>query len=142
MREDVFHLGIKALIFNKEGKLLLLKVNPEELKGFKGEPYWDIPGGRVQKEDGIEGTLRREVIEETGLEISEIEPLTMVLSNIRIPQGPEDDVGLILYVFKCLVEKADDIKLSNEHTEYGWFTKDEGKKLLAVKYPKEFTEKL
>ena len=142
MNEDTFHLGIKALIFNKEGKLLLLKVNPEELRGFKGEPYWDIPGGRVQRKDGIEGTLRREVTEETGLEISEIEPLAMTLSNIRIPQKSGGDVGLILYIFKCLVKNADKITLSGEHTEYGWFTKEEGKKLLEVKYPKEFTDKL
>jgi hypothetical protein len=48
MNEDFFHLGIKALIKNADGKILLLKVNTAKLKDFHGEPYWDIPGGRVQ----------------------------------------------------------------------------------------------
>ena len=34
MLEDCFHLGIKAIIRNGEGKILLLKVNPKQLKEF------------------------------------------------------------------------------------------------------------
>ncbi|MFH0712343.1 MAG: NUDIX domain-containing protein [Candidatus Jorgensenbacteria bacterium] len=142
MNEDIFHLGIKALIFNKEGKVLLLKVNLEELRGHNGEPYWDIPGGRIRKNDNVENTLRREVIEETGLEISRFEPFTMVVSNIRIPQSDGSDVGLVLSVFKCSAENTDGIILSKEHTDYKWFPKEEAGKLLSVKYPKEFTEKI
>ncbi len=142
MNEDLFHLGIKALIFNKSGEILLLKVNPKELKSYAGEPYWDIPGGRIRKNDTVGDTLRREVIEETGLKISGFEPFTMVVSNIRIPQSDGSDVGLVLSVFKCSVENDGGIALSGEHTDYGWFPKEEAGKLLSVKYPKELTEKL
>lgn len=64
--EDSFHLGIKALIRNSDGKALLLKVNKEQLKGYSGEAYWDIAGGRIHKNSTVEETLRREVEEETG----------------------------------------------------------------------------
>lgn len=67
MNEDCFHLGIKALIRNSEGKLLLLKVNPAQLRNHEGDPYWDLSGGRIHRGSTIEETLRREVAEETGI---------------------------------------------------------------------------
>ncbi len=102
--EDEFHLGIKAIIRNEEGKILLLKVNLKTLKGYQGEPYWDIPGGRIHKDSTIEETLRREVQEETGITtIESFTPFTMVLSkNIRIPVG-DKTVGLILSSYICNV---------------------------------------
>ena len=48
MSEDAYHLGVKALVRDADGKILLLKVNPAELKGAKNSNYWDLPGGRVQ----------------------------------------------------------------------------------------------
>lgn len=139
--EDVFHLGIKALIRNASGEILLLKVNPAKLKGTIKE-YWDIPGGRVQRGDTVEQTLRREVAEETGVtDIEDIQPLAMVLSNIRIPLQPED-VGLILSVFTCSIRPDTPITLSDEHIDLGWFAPKEAAQLLQVKYPQEFTSKI
>ncbi len=140
--EDKFHLGIKALIRNSKGKILLLKVNKEKLKAFTGEPYRDIPGGRIQKGSTIEETLKREVEEEIGIsEIKNIRPFSMVLSKIRIPQG-DDSVGLILGAYTCEIPENSEIKLSEEHVKAKWFPSDEVSKLLEVKYPVEFTEKI
>jgi 8-oxo-dGTP pyrophosphatase MutT (NUDIX family) len=141
MKEDTFHLGIKALIQNKESKILLLKVNPKELKNAK-EAYWDIPGGRIQRGASVKATLLRELEEETGIsKVQKITPFSMVLSNIRIPLD-EDDVGLVLGTYICTVNDAKDIKISKEHTEYSWFAPKKAAELLQVKYPKEFVEKL
>lgn len=140
--EDNFHLGIKALIRNYAGQILLLKVNKEKLKGFTGEAYWDIPGGRIQKGQTVEETLKREVEEEIGAkEVLNIKPFSMVLSKIRIPQG-DDSVGLILGAYTCEIPENTEIKLSNEHIEAKWFSPDEASKLLETKYPVEFTEKI
>jgi len=141
--EDKFHLGIKAIIRNSEGKILLLKTNLKKLKGYAGEPYWDIPGGRIHKSSSVKETLRREVEEETGItSIQDFSPFTMVLSNnIRIPVG-DKTVGLILSSYVCNVGNVSQIKLSDEHTEFGWFTPQEAEKLLAVKYPQEFVDKI
>lgn len=138
--EDKFHLGIKALITNKENKILLLKVNKEKLKNHNDETYLDIPGGRIQIVDTVENTLKREIEEETGIkEIYNIKPVNMVLSNIRIPLEKEN-VGLILSVYACNIAENAKIKLSEEHTEYAWFTPEEAAKLLEYKYPTEFTD--
>jgi len=142
MNEDLFQLGIKALIVNSDGKILLLKVNKEMLKGFSGDPYWDIPGGRIHRGSTIEETLKREVKEETGItNITNTTPLAMVLSNIRIPWN-NSDTGLILSVYVCEVNEPAEVILSNEHTEFRWFEPKEAGALLQVKYPKEFTEKI
>lgn len=141
MGEDIFHLGIKAVIRNSNDEILLLKVNLNNLSGTE-EAYWDIPGGRVQKGSNPEDTLIREIKEETGLEnILNIRPLTMVLSNLRIPVE-NGDVGLILSIFLCDIENIEKIELSEEHTKLIWANPKEAAELLKTKYPPEFVSKI
>jgi len=137
MGEDLFNLGVKGLI--KSGKqVLLLQINNGQLTRENRE-YWDLPGGRVQVGEEMEMALRREIQEETGLtEILNIRSLGMCLSHIRIPTGPQQDVGLILAVFQCEIHPEGEITLSKEHISYGWFTEEEAAELLTVKYPAEF----
>lgn len=120
-------------------KFLLLKVNPASLKGSQTD-YWDLPGGRVQKGDDVPDTLRREVEEEIGVtSISNVTQVGMVLSNIRIPIGDES-VGLILGFFACSIPESNDIILSSEHIDFGWFSAVEAARMLAIKYPQDFCE--
>lgn len=136
--EESYHLGIKGLIRDRKGKILLLKVNPAKLNG-KAD-YWDLPGGRVQKGDSIEDTFKREIAEEISIdEIEDVKPLAMVLSNIRIPVG-DDSVGLILGIYQCKILDGSDIKISDEHIAFDWFEPRKAAKLLEVKYPPEFCE--
>src|SRR5260221_13800315 len=139
MKEDLFNLGIKGLIRNSKGQILLLRVNPLALKKTT-KPYWDLPGGRIHKGFTVEETLLREIEEEIGISsITDIMPVNMVLSKIRIPTD-EGDVGLILAIYECHIDESQPIKLSEEHTEFSWFNPIEAAKLLEVKYPKEFTD--
>jgi 8-oxo-dGTP pyrophosphatase MutT (NUDIX family) len=145
--EDSFHLGIKALIKNSKGEILLLKVNPDKLifrKDWNGIPYWDIPGGRVKKGEGVLKTLKKEIYEETGIsQIKNIEPFLIVLSKIRIPlKDTNQSVGLILSSYTCEVPATSNIKLSEEHVEAKYFPPNEVAELLKIKYPKEFTDKI
>ena len=59
----------KAVIFNDEVEVLLLATdnNPQ----FEG--HWDLPGGHLKQGEGVEDGLRREVYEETGLNIQDVE---------------------------------------------------------------------
>lgn len=144
MNEDLFHLGIKAIIRNKSGEVLLLKVNVNELHNYTGTAYWDVPGGRIQKGETVEQALKREVKEETGINnIKNIKPLIMSLSNnFRIPT-PNGDVGLILSVYTCEFNgQIPKIKISEEHVEAKWFSPQETSELLKIKYPLELTSKI
>ena len=141
MHEDIFHLGIKGLVRNEAGKILLLKVNLAELRDYHGEAYWDLPGGRIHRGAQVEETLRREVEEELGVtEISKVVLVGMVLAKIRIPQKSGEDVGLILAIYNCSIDHSQPLRLSPEHTEAQWFAPKEATQLLVVKYPPEFTK--
>lgn len=139
--EDSFHLGIKALVRSNKGEILLLEVNPAKLHGDK-KSYWDLPGGRVQKDHTVLDTLRREVEEETGVkEIHDTRQIGMVLSNIRIPVG-DDSVGLILSIYACNVPTDSTITISDEHIGYDWFSPKQAAELLMVKYPTDFCQQI
>jgi 8-oxo-dGTP diphosphatase len=136
--EELYHLGIKGLIRDRKGKILLLQVNPAQLSG-KAD-YWDLPGGRVQQGDSVEETFQREIAEEIAIkEIDDVRPLAMVLSNIRIPVG-EGTVGLILGIYQCTIAPGSEIRISEEHIAYDWFEPRKAARLLEVKYPKDFCE--
>lgn len=140
MSEDTFHLGIKALLRNGGGEILLLRVNPAKLNGARRD-YWDLPGGRVQKGQTVLDTLKREVTEETGItNVRSAKNIGMVLSNIRIPLSENETVGLVLGIHECMIPDGSNIVLSDEHIAYDWFTPKEAADLLAVKYPQYFCD--
>jgi mutator protein MutT len=59
---------VGALIF-ENGSILLVERGKEPLKG-----YWSLPGGIVETGETLEEGIRREVVEETGLDV---EPYSM-----------------------------------------------------------------
>jgi 8-oxo-dGTP pyrophosphatase MutT (NUDIX family) len=153
--EVKFHLGIKAIIRNEKGQILLLKISNEEVPDHRGSPYWDIPGGRVQWssvvrdkdtdqilwDETVRNTLVREVQEETGLiGIEAIKPFAFVISNISYSVAAGEIVGLMLRAYICEILQVGNISLSQEHTEHGWFSPGEAAALLSVKYPSDFCE--
>ncbi len=142
LKEDLYYLSVKALIFNKNREILLLKVNPNRLIG-KTMPHWDMPGGRANNNDtSILNTLQREIEEETGIcTLQHIKPFITAVSPIRVSTKDNDSLGLIFSIYTCTLQCDDQIKLSNEHTQAGWFSLKEATELLQG-FPTEFTEKL
>lgn len=69
--QDKMHLVLVNAVVEKDGKILICQRSRKEVH----EPgKWTAPGGKVEKTSGniwniIEQTLRREVLEETGIEI-------------------------------------------------------------------------
>jgi colanic acid biosynthesis protein WcaH len=100
-------VSVEAVIISDK-RLLLLKRNNEPVKG-----EWWFPGGRIQKGESLEDTLRREVKEETGLEISSYK-----LINVYSRVFPERHDITIAYLCKC---KKGIVKLNSEHSEYIFF---------------------
>jgi 8-oxo-dGTP diphosphatase len=59
-------VGIGALIFQR-GRILMARRGKEPLKG-----WWSLPGGAVETGETLDQAVRREVREETGLEVQPV----------------------------------------------------------------------
>ncbi len=140
-KEKLFWVGIKGLIENKKGQILLLQ---SSLKGHTvpSPKYWDIPGGRIQEGQSVDEALRREIEEETGItKLLSVDFFTGVISNHQIPfEGTT--LGLVLMVYRVRVPEDSRITLSDEHIASEWVDKKEAAGRLAHKYPKDFTQLL
>ena len=65
---DKIRVGAAALVFS-EGKLLLARRNKEPNKGM-----YILPGGGVDFGESLEKAVRRELLEETSLELTDLKP--------------------------------------------------------------------
>lgn len=95
---------------------------------------WDLPGGNVSFGERHDESLRREIKEETTLDVGEITP-TQVVTNY-------DEATKVYYLFIGYIAKAlsADVQLSEEHTEYKWVTKGEFMGLESADFLQDFVE--
>lgn len=130
----ILQVGVKAFLRNKEGKYLLLKRNMEKYKGAKGS--WDLVGGRIDPGTSLMENLKREVTEETQMEINS-EPRLIYAQDIL--HFADKHVVRLTYVADCSGEVILDV---SENLEYKWLSIDEIKKQEDLDiYVKEVVEK-
>lgn len=110
-------VGVKIILQNKEGKFLLLHKNPANYPKIKINELLDIPGGRINPGVSLFENLKREVFEETKLNL-EKEPKLIYAQDILRP-----NVHVVRLTF--LGEIQGKPVLDHEHTEYKWLSKDE-----------------
>jgi len=108
-------LSQKTFVFNSEGKFLaLFRTASAPTRPLK----WDLPGGVYEIGESPEEGARREILEETGLQVTGLRPLTLVGEERR------DGKRVVTVAYRAAGE-ADEITLSFEHDEYRWVTKEE-----------------
>jgi len=145
MAEKLFHIGVKAMIENQQGQLLLFEENVNHTHSLPTTPYWDFAGGRIDEDDAdVLATLAREIQEETGItEIASATFFSSVISNHKIKLSDGKIIGLALMIYRVkLKPNAKFIILSDEHVRYEWVDRKDAKQRLSHKYPVEFTELL
>lgn len=130
----ILQVGVKAFLKNKEGKFLLVKRSQEKYKNTKG--LWDIVGGRIEPGSNLLENLKREVKEETQLEIVS-EPKLIYAQDI-IP-NEEKHIVRLTYTAET---KGEPILDTSENIEYKWLSIEEIKKQEDLDiYVKEIIEK-
>lgn len=112
----ILQVGVKVLLKNKEGKILMLKRLEEKYGKIYG--LWDIVGGRIDAGSGLIENLKREVQEETQLELTS-SPRLIAAQDIL---SPERHVVRLTYVAYGDGEPVLDI---SENTDYRWVTFEE-----------------
>src|SRR2546428_7972306 len=87
-------VGVGAVVIDGSRVLLVKRAN-EPLKG-----EWSLPGGAVEIGETLEAAIRREVREETGLDV-EVGPIVDVLDRIRYDPDGRIKFHYVLVDFLC-----------------------------------------
>lgn len=117
----ILQVGVKILLENKEGHYLLLRRSLEKYPDVKGR--WDIVGGRIDTGKTLIENLRREIFEETGLELIG-EPKLLAAQDILRKAGHR----IVRLTYKG--ESQGEIKLDqSENDMYKWYSSEELQKL-------------
>ncbi|WP_258165043.1 NUDIX domain-containing protein [Alicyclobacillus acidocaldarius] len=107
--------GVAAVVFNEQGDVLLMKRMDNGL--------WGLPSGHVELGETVEEAIKREIMEETGLEVT-VERLIGVYSDpasqvFSYPSG--DVVHFITSCFLCRVVGGTIRADNQESAEVGFF---------------------
>lgn len=115
---------VGALIFNKEGKFLLMK-SPKWFDKFV------IPGGHVEIGEKIEDAVKREVKEEVGLDVYDIE--FMKIAQFIFDKDFHEKRHFIGFQFVCKTNSTK-VKTNSEVISYVWVSLEEALKLPVADY--------
>jgi ADP-ribose pyrophosphatase YjhB (NUDIX family) len=108
---------VGALIISDD-RILLVERGQEPLKG-----WWSLPGGAVETGEPLEEALRREVREETGLEV-EIVCLIEIFERIMRDESGRPEYHYILMDYLCR-PAGGTLRAADDASKAAWFTESE-----------------
>lgn len=106
-------VSVAGVVVDNQGRALLIQ--------RRDNGRWEAPGGVLERNEDIETGLRREVREETGLEVKPT-ALTGIYKNMPC--------GIVALVFRCKAE-AGSLQESDETAAFRWVTANEVAELAA-----------
>ncbi|MEU9019987.1 NUDIX hydrolase [Actinomadura sp. NPDC048394] len=107
MPDSRHSVSVAGVVVDDHGRALLIQ--------RRDNGHWEAPGGVLEQDEDIITGLRREVQEETGLDVTPI-ALTGVYKNMTR--------GIVALVFRCKAE-AGSLRESDETSAFRWVTADE-----------------
>lgn len=104
---------VGALIFNSQREVLMIRTH-------KWSNLWGIPGGKVKWGESSLDALRREVKEETNLDIREVR-FALVQDCIRSKEFYRE-AHFVLLNYTCCCEEPYEVRLNEEANDHRWVT--------------------
>jgi len=102
---------VGALVFDEGGRVLMIRTQ-------KWSNRWGIPGGKVKWGESCLDALRREIKEETALDIDRIE-FVLVQDCLHPPEFYRD-AHFVLLNYTCRSAGGTDVRLNEEAQEFRW----------------------
>jgi len=100
-------ITIKGVVSHEERVLLLRKPNGR----------WDLPGGKLEPGEGVIDGLRREIAEETGLQVD----VDRIVDSWVRGRQVRPSKFVVTYLCRPLLASPV-VRLSGEHTEHAFFS--------------------
>lgn len=111
---------VGALIFDEAGRVLMIHTH-------KWSDLWGIPGGKIKLGEASEAALRRELKEETDLDITDIR-FVLVQDCIHSKEFYRD-AHFVLLNYTCRRTGTNPVQLNHEARDFRWVTVAEALKL-------------
>lgn len=115
---------VGALIFNDKDQILLVKTHK-----WKGK--YTIPGGHVELGESLPEALKREIREETGLEL--LSEKFLCYQEFIFDESFWEKKHFIFFDFICRVD-GEKITLNEEAQEYAWVDQEDAYNFPIDKY--------
>jgi 8-oxo-dGTP diphosphatase len=114
LSENKIVVAVKGIIIRNGKALIIKRSDDDEI----GAGTWECVGGKIEFGENLEAALVREVKEEAGLNIS----VSKILYATTFKTDPTRQVVILTYLCESLEEE---VRLSPEHTDYQWVTKEQ-----------------
>jgi len=101
-----------GVVITKDDKYLLGRRHPK----ITGGDYWCLPMGKLEWQETFLECARREVREESGIEVLEVEPIA--LANVILPGSHYLTLGFLATIW----HGEPVISAPNEIVEWNWFS--------------------
>lgn len=117
---------VRVVLKRRGGKILLLKRS----KCSRHNPgRWEFPGGGMGLSESLTEALRREVREETGLDVASGLPVSYfpVRSSEPVLWSRFSWYSELYGAHSCVISDERKISLSTDHEDFGFFTVEEAR---------------
>ena len=123
MADLMLHVAAKGVIVDDGGHILIVREASTYDEGT-GEGRYHLPGGRLNLGESYIDGLRREIKEETNLDIVPGRPIYVGEWRPIIKDIPRQ----IIAIFTVCKPKSLDVRLSDEHDKFVWIKPSARKK--------------
>lgn len=116
MSQALHSVSVAGVIVDDQGRALVIR--------RRDNGHWEPPGGVLEVDESITDGLRREIFEETGLDVA-LDRLTGVYKNMNR--------AIVALVFRCRAQGGT-LRVNSEVTEFRWMSSVDIGKLLDEAY--------